>query len=272
MLHILTLNWNGKDKIQELYNSFLSLNKSFEYIWHIKDNGSTDGSVDLIKSFNDSNINLIEYKHNNDNFAFGTNFLFKNSGAKDGDYILLLNNDIVFSGPNDLNKMLSYFKDPNIGVVGCKLLFKNTDNIQHAGVVFHDQIKMPMYFGGNKKDGPEYLVDREFQSITGAVMLTKKEYYEKIHKNPSGQVGLDESFFWEFEDIAACLHIKYIQNKKVICCGSTKIFHEQSATLKKNPVNKLFRNNNVSNLLTKWNHLYHKDQKKYLDLKYNIYK
>lgn len=275
MLHILTLNWNGKDKINELYNSFNSLNKNFEYKWHIKDNGSTDGSCELIESFNDKNINLIKYPHNNDNFSYGTNYLFAQSGAKDGDFIMLLNNDVTFSGShhlNDLNYLLSYFNEQDVGIVGSKLLLKNTDVVQHAGVIFHEQIKMPLYFGGNKKDGPEYSIDREFQAVTGALLITKKEYYEKICVNPSGQKGLDESFFWEFEDIAACLHVKYVQKKKVICVGNTKIFHEQSATLKKNPVNKLFRNSNVSNLLTKWGHLYYKDQLKYnSDLRHNTY-
>jgi len=272
MIHIFTLNWNGKDKMNELYHSFNELNKNFDYLWHIKDNNSTDGSIELIESWNDKNINLIKYPHNNDNFSQGMNYLFNISKPKDGDLILLLNNDIVFKQKDDLIKMMSYFKNKDVGIVGCKLLFKDTDLIQHGGVVFNEQLRMPIHFGLRQKDSKDFSYDREFQVVTGAVLMIRKECYENIHTNKSGNKGMDESFIWAFDDVDACLSVKYKQNKKVIYCGSTKIFHEESASLKKNPVNKMFMNHNVYNLLNKWGKTYHTDKIKYMtNSKYNLY-
>lgn len=266
MLHILTLNWNGKEKLMALYDSFKKLNFKEDYKWHIKDNNSTDGSIEYLESLNDENLNIIKYSHNNDNFAKGVNYLFNQSGAKDGDIIMLLNNDVTFSGLNDLTKLLSYFNDKNVGIVGCKLLYKNSEKIQHAGVVFNEELKMPVHFGLNQIDSDAFKLDREFQVVTGAVMLIRFEDF-----NNAG--GMDESFHWAFDDVALCLNIKYTQNKKIICVGDVKIFHEESATLKKNPVNKLFMPQNVGNLLKKWSHLYKPDKKIYSsNLNYNIYK
>lgn len=273
MLHIFTLNWNGKDKINELYNSFIKLNFKQDYIWHIKDNGSTDGSIELIESFNNKNINLIKYHDNLQNFAQGMNFIFNQANTKENDLILLLNNDVVFNNQNDLNKLISYFSDNSIGIVGCKLLYKNTDIIQHAGVVFNEEIKMPVHFGVNKKDSNDFKLNREFQVVTGAVLLIRQELYKNAYTNENGNKGMDESFHWAFDDVALCLSVKYKQNKKVICVGDVKIFHEESATLKKNPVNKLFMPRNVSNLLMKWSKFYSPDKKVYNNnLKHNLYK
>jgi len=272
MIYIFTLNWNGEDKLKELYNSFNSLNKEFDYTWYIKDNNSTDGSVKYLESLNDDKLKIIKHPHNNDSFAYGMNYLFKLSNPKDNDLVLLLNNDIVFSGKNDLNHMISYFNDKSVGIVGCKLLFKNTDLIQHAGVVFHDRLRTPMHFGLKQKDSEFFSLDREFQAVTGAVMLIKAETYKNIRNNLSGQHGMDEDFVWAFDDVSACLNVKYKQNKKIICVGNTKIFHEESATLKKNPVNKLFLNQNLAHLFSKWSKIYHTDMSKYINPKYNLYK
>ena len=81
MLHILTLNWNAKDKISDLYKSLLPNLEGLDYTWHIKDNASKDGSIDEIKNWNNSKINLIEYGHNRDSYAVGMNRLFKESNA-----------------------------------------------------------------------------------------------------------------------------------------------------------------------------------------------
>lgn len=266
MLHIFTLNWNGKEKLESLYNSLIKLNFKDPYIWHIKDNGSTDGSIEYIDNLKDNRINLIKYAHNNDNFAKGVNFLFDQSNAKSDDLILLLNNDVVFSGQNDLTKMISYFNDKNIGVVGCKLLYKNSNKIQHAGVVFNEELKMPIHFGLNQIDSDNFKVDREFQVVTGAVLLIKASTFSAAGK-------MDDTFHWAFDDVALCLNVKYKQNKKIVCVGDVTIYHEESATLKKNPVNKLFMPQNVGNLLRKWSSFYHSDKKIYnSNLKHNIYK
>lgn len=267
MLYILTLNYNGTDKLNSLYNSIISNVCDIDFKWFVKDNGSSDSSLNLIKGWNNKNIIPIDYKHNRDNFAEGCNFLFKEASPNNKDLILLLNNDIIFNGDSSIKNMIKIIdNDDKVGVVGARLLYNNTDNLQHAGVIFSNRTnKLPFHFRPGEKTDENALKDREFQAITGACLLTRAADYSQIG-------GLDIKFRWSFEDISYCLSVKYDLKKKIVYCGSTNIFHEESATLKKNPVNKLFMGHNVHHFIDKWKNKYIIDHDLYLDNpNYNVY-
>ena len=108
--------------------------------------------------------------------------------------------------------------------------------------------------------------------MTGALLLTKYEYYRKAYpNNPSGIPGHSEAYKWAFDDISLCLSIRYNSNKKVLYCGKTYVFHEESASLKKNPVNKLFMNHNLDHFRNEWLHRITMDQLQYeQDPNYNL--
>lgn len=274
MLKILTLNWDGASKLEKLYPSLLNNLTNIDYEWWIKDNASKDMSLDLIKSWNNDKINLIKHSHNSDNFSYGCNFLFKESAPKYDDLVLLLNNDIIFKDQISLKKMIKIIElDQNVGVVGAKLKFTNTNLLQHAGVVFSKEHKLPFHFRHREVEDKNALKNRLFQVVTGAVWLTKAQYYENIcETNKSNLKGFDENFIWSFDDVDACLSIHYNMNKKIVYCGGTNIFHEESSTLKKNPVNKLFMPHNASYLKQKWEKRYILDRDMYIkDPKYNLY-
>jgi len=241
MLKIYTLTWNGKGKLEKLYPSLISNLKNIDYEWYIKSNGCTDETKDLKEIWNNDKVHIINYEHNKDNFSKGCNYLHSISNSKENDLVLLLNNDVIFNDSVSLSNMINLItKDNEIGIVGAKLKYTDTDIIQHAGVVMANN-KYPIHHGARSKEDKNSFLNKEFQAVTGAVMLTRaKDFY------------LDEKYNWCFEDIDYCLDIKYNKNKKVICCGATNIFHEESATLKKNPINKLFLPLNLSYFATKW--------------------
>jgi GT2 family glycosyltransferase len=85
------LNYNGRKFLDGCLKSVLSQSyKDFEII--IIDNGSSDGSLDFVKSnFNDTQIKCFSTGENI-GFAGGNNFGLKYAG---GEYIVLLNNDTV---------------------------------------------------------------------------------------------------------------------------------------------------------------------------------
>lgn len=274
MIKILTLNWNGKDKLQRLYPTLLNAFEDLKWEWYIKDNGSKDESLFLEKEWNNSQIHFVKCDHNNDNFAKGCNILYKESSSKEDDFILLLNNDVIFNDNVSVKNMTKIFNDKDVGLVGAKLLYSNTNNIQHAGVIFdRKRASLPCHFMANKSNKEFDSKNREFQATTGAVWLTKSNIYENICRtNKSSYNGLDENFHWCFEDVSAGLSIKYDLNKKVVVCGSTNIFHEESASLKKNPVNRLFLKHNVDYFLNKWQGRYIVDKDSYENnLKFNLY-
>lgn len=275
MLKIFTLSWNGRDKLQKLYPTLISSLSNIDYEWYIKDNGSKDDTISLSKCWNNNKVHIIGYSHNMDNFSKGCNFLFKEAAPKDDDLILLLNNDIYFNDTASLSSMIDLIeKDTDIGVVGAKLLFPDTNKLQHAGVVFDPIYKTPTHFRLGEVPDKNSDKNRIFQAVTGAVWLTKSKYYQNICKNNSSKLnGFDESFIWSFDDIDACLSINYHMKKKIVYCGNTNICHEQSATLKKNPANKLFINHNLLYLFDKWKKTYVIDGDIYRsDARHNLYR
>ena len=273
-LHILTLSWFGKEKLEKLYPTLINNLTNVNYKWYIKENGSKDGSIEMIKSWDNLNVIGIDYPHNRDSFSYGSNFLFKEASPKDEDLILLLNNDIIFNDKVSLKKMIELIQNDNdIGAVGTKLLYPN-NTIAHAGVVFPQYAKgLPVHYRSKEKDDKNSSKDREFQAVTGAVLLTKAKYYANIsYDEKTNMKGLDSEFIWAFDDIDACFSIKYNMNKKIIYCGRTDISHEESVTLKKNPVNRLFLNHNMAHFRLKWKDKIVIDQGFYLkDSKYKLY-
>lgn len=274
MLKILTLNWNGKDKLERLYQSLIGCLGEVDYEWHIKDNGSEDGSYEYIDSLKNKNINVIRYPHNKDNFAQGCNFLFKQCSPKNEDNILLLNNDVVFNDSLSIKLMLSILSDSKVGIVGAKIKFTGSNKIEHGGVVFGHTKNYPYHFRRNEDDDKHSSMDREFQAVTAAVMMIRPGLYENICRtNKSKMHGLDENFVWAFEDVAGCLAVKHDMNKKVVYCGKTNISHDVSHTLNKRGIRNLLLPQNLMYFNKKWSTKYIRDDFAYLkNKKYNLYK
>lgn len=273
MLKILTLNWNGKEKLERLYTSLMPAIQDIEYEWFVKDNASKDNSVHYLNSFNNNQLKVFEYKDNRQNFSEGCNYLFNEASPNDNDYIMLLNNDVIFNDIYSIKNMLSIIQDDgSVGMVGSKLLYTNTDMLQHAGVVFDPTYRTPMHFRAGQKEDEDSSRNRLFQVVTGAVCITKAEYFRNAFTNKSGVKGMDQNYYWAFDDVDLSLSIYHNMKKKVVYCGNTNIFHDESASLKKNPVNKLFLNHNLKYMFEKWGGRYNIDKKEYTEnSRHNLY-
>ena len=98
---IIIVNYNTKKLIKNCINSIYKHTKDVDFEIIVSDNGSVDGSVEMIKS-EFPNVILIE---NNANLGFGA---ANNRGLKiaKGKYIFYLNSDTVL-----LNNAVKYFFD-----------------------------------------------------------------------------------------------------------------------------------------------------------------
>jgi len=274
MLYLLTLTWNACDKLTKLKESILPALDGIDYTWLIKDNGSKDDTVAVASSWGDK-IKVIPYKDNRQNFSEGMNMLFTEAAPADNDLVMLLNNDVVVNDTKSIKQMIEVIKkDDDVGAVGARLLFTGTNRLQHAGVVFNPKHRLPLHFRSNQITDHAAEKNRQFQVVTGAVLLTKGEYFRNsCTTNASGTKGMDEKLHWAFDDVDLCLSIGLNMNKKIVYCGSTDIFHEESASLKKNPTNKLFMTHNSNHLIGKWNNRCTLDEEAYTkDPFYNLYK
>jgi GT2 family glycosyltransferase len=250
-LYIFTLTWNACDKLTKLKESLMTALDNIDYTWLIKDNDSKDNTYEIASTWG-SKIKCFKYKNNLQNFSQGMNYLFSEASPNDNDMILLLNNDIIFNDNKSIRNMISLLTK-DTGAVGARLLYTGTNKLQHAGVVFDPKHSGPVHFRAGEISDDNAEKNRYFQVVTGAVLLTKAEYFRNSCKNnKSGINGMDESFHWAFDDVDLCLSIRYNMDKKVVYCGQTNISHEESSSLKKNPANRLFMNHNWNVLRNKW--------------------
>lgn len=268
MLCILTLTWNKCDKLCKLKDSLVPALEGIDYTWFIKDNASKDNTFTEASNWG-AKVKITKYRDNLQNFSQGMNYIFNVASPKDNDLVLLLNNDVTFGDNTSIKNMISLLKD-DIGAVGAKLLYTGSNKIQHAGVIFPNH-GLPLNYRRGDQDDTTASQNRYFQAVTGAAMLMKAGTYKGICKNKSGNNGLCEDLIWCFDDIDACLSIVNHQRKKIVYCGNTLIFHDESASLKENPVNKLFMDYNVKYFTNKWKGKYLHDLDKYAtNTRYNL--
>ena len=273
-IHILSLTWNGLNSLLSLhqgldrniskicYNSDSTLKEGWEDPeWYIRDNGSKDGTEDILNCWkyrSDYRLKTTVFNvgHNRHNFSQGVNYLFDKANPKDDDIILLLNNDIIFNDDDSLLKMYNLMTD-DVGIVGTRLVYPGTNKLQHAGIIFSQRYNsMPFHFRPNEESDINSEKNRYFQAVTGACCFVNVADFKKVG-------GLCEDLNWAFEDVM--LNLKIGQTKKIIYCGETEISHHESLTLKKNPVNKLFLNQNVDTYRKLSQGLYHLDYDLYLN-------
>lgn len=275
-VHCFTLNWNGKDKLEKLR---CGLMKNFSYIsmragrpitsldnyptWHVRDNASIDDSVYYLNSCagkSDFPYEIIAYEigHNRDNFAQGMNYLFEQANPGDDDLILFLNNDVEFQDSKSLHNMIELHKQTGADVVGARLLYPETNKLQHSGIIFGKRYNaMPYHFKHKEESDASAQQNRYFQAVTAAVMLVTAKSFRTVG-------GFDTGFNWAFDDVDLVLRINNLKQNNIAYCGQTNIWHAESASLKKNPINQLFLQKNVALFRQKWSGKYDLDHEKYL--------
>lgn len=245
-LKILTLTWEAKERLQQLRDSLIPTLPE-NTTWLIRDNGSKDGTVEQVMSWGDPNVILYPHSNNLSNYSEGNNRLFEKSDAKSDDYILMLNNDVIFRDTVSLKNMIAILdKDPEVGIVGCKLNYQDRPHIiQHAGVLFHpSNVGTPFHFRAGKEEEPRDRQNRYYPMITGACLLTRASLFKEVGM-------LNEKLQWCWDDSDYCLRVANA-GKKIVYCGQTNIVHSESASLKKNPVNKLFFDQNLRHFMSRW--------------------
>lgn len=203
----------------------------FEII--IVDNGSTDGSVAMVKE-NFPNTRLIENKINL-GFAQAVN---QGLEKAQGRYLLILNSDtLVLDGAVD--KEISFLeKHEEVGVVGCQL--KNSDGtIQPSGGYLPNLVRVFLWMSFlddlpilKNILRPYHVEDKEFYThqryldwVTGAFFLTRREVFEKVG-------FFDPEMFMYVEEIDWCIRVKKA-GYKVVFNPSACIVHYRGASTKR---------------------------------------
>jgi len=190
---IIILNWNGKKDTLECLGSVYKTDYP-DYQVMVVDNGSTDGSVEAIKS-KFAQTMIIENKENL-GFAAGNNRGITYALSQGADYIMLLNNDAAISGEAVRLLVQRLAQDKNIGVIGPLILYWGTqDRVWSSGgrIDWFRGLWGRIDSAGEKTDA-EYDVD----ALSGCAMMFNARAFKEC--------GLfDEKFFLYGEDTDLCL-------------------------------------------------------------------
>lgn len=220
-LSVIIVNYNTKELLLKCLQSlkFEIQNLKFETEIIVVDNGSKDGTVEVLRNFKSQDLKfkfkLIENKENL-GFAKAVNQGIRQSH---GSAIMLLNSDTVVKR-GAIEKLIEFEKKVRPAIIGAKML--NPDgSIQ--GSCFHLPTicrAIKEYWFGKvgyfSKYVPEGNDAVKVEAVSGGAMLISKRIIENI--------GLfDERYFMYFEDLDYCrrarkagFNIYYLPNAEII--------------------------------------------------------
>jgi len=184
----------------------------------VVDNASSDGSTEFLAG--EEAAGRLRLLRNSENLGFSKAC---NQGARAarGENLLFLNNDTIVT-PGWLEGLeRGLAAADRIGVVGGKLLYPD-DTIQHAGVAFDEHKRVDHIYRGFHRDHPAVNKPREFQVVTAACMLIRRDLFFATG-------GFDENYRNGFEDVDLCLKIRQL-GYRVFYTPECVVYHLESKT------------------------------------------
>jgi GT2 family glycosyltransferase len=216
---IIIANYNTGGLLYNCLKSVYGLVKDIHFELIVSDNGSTDGSQDMVKS-RFPGVILIE---NNKNLGFGA---ANNKGLAiaQGKYIFYLNSDTVL-----LNNGVKIFYDfweaypeeSRLGAIGCMLLNANLQPTHSFGKFSSPEQELREKFFKNTEMHYSLAppLPHEVEYIAGAALFLKNDSFAKF----------DERFFLYFEDSDLQLQLANAGKKRLLIPGP-QIIHLEGAS------------------------------------------
>ncbi len=240
-LAIIILNWNGESLLRELLPAAARYCISEVSDLIVADNGSTDGSVAMVKE-NFPEVKLLCFDENL-GFAEGYN---RAIALTDYPYTILLNSDVEVT-EGWWQPMLEFMEaNPDVGALQPKIRsYYHRDCFEYAGAAggYLDRLGYPYCRGRvfesverdeGQYDGPA----ADIAWASGAALMVRTEVYRRVG-------GLDKDFFAHMEEIALCCRI-IGAGYRVCALMDSMVFHMGGASLPKGNPKKTylnFRNN-----------------------------
>jgi GT2 family glycosyltransferase len=188
----------------------------------VVDNGSVDGSVDLVRH-QFPEVRVVEAGRNL-GFAGGANLGWQHSGGR----VLALLNQDTEPQPGWLASLTSALDDQQIGVVGSKILEQDGITLQHAGGYFEWPVVEGEHFGRGERDLGQYDQASDVDFVTGAALAVRRDVLDQIGP-------MDEGFFpGYYEDVDLCLRARQA-GYRVVYQPSAVVLHRESSSFSEVP-------------------------------------
>lgn len=226
-----------KDQLAFIERCLRSISEKTTYANYelvIVDTGSTDKKVwelyECAKA-DFANLKVVEWDKPF-NFAAVCNY-----GAQHakGAYYLFLNNDTEVITGSWVEDMLGYAQQPEIGAVGCKLLYPD-GRLQHGGIVLGVGGQngtpgiaghyFPAFVDNPPQDPAQQLYvggTRNFTAVTAACVMVSKDDFAKVK-------GFDPAFQIAFNDVDFCLKL-FSLGRRNVYLPHVQLYHYESVSV-----------------------------------------
>ena len=220
LVNIFILNWNGKIMTLDCLRSLEKVTYPNINLVLI-DNGSTDGSVNLIKK-EFPNIEIIQSKENL-GYAGGNNYGFKNVKIQ-SEYSIFINNDTLVS-PNFINPLIKPLKnDSLIMQTSPKIFYADDPNLLwFTGGYLNLLFGWIRHRGIRKIDKGQYNNSTLIDYATGCCFCMRTKDFESFKM-------FDESFSMYGEDVDLSIRLRK-EGGKIMYIPESKIWHKVSASI-----------------------------------------
>lgn len=185
----------------------------------VVNNGSSDGTKDLLDSWSHGPIHAIHLPRNL-GFAGGNNVGMR---LAKGDWVVLLNDDAELSPEWARTFAESAASHPEAGILGSLLLYPDGSTIQHAGGVVEANA-LTKHIGVGEADEGQYDSNNPCDYVTGAVFAIRRDVLVAV--------GLLDEGYWPiyFEEIDYCWRA-WKAGYSVLMTPARAIHHESRTTV-----------------------------------------
>ena len=238
-ISIIILSFNTKGLLRDCLNSLKKIRSEIPFEVIVADNGSVDGSLEMVKKQFPWVIPLDN--KTNIGFARGNNAARKVARGK---YILFLNSDtIVYDGT--LKRSVEFLREhPDVGAMTCKLVLANGQLDKDARRSFptpwvsltHLILKLDKFFPKSRlfaKYWYGYMDEdetHEVDALQGAYFLAPKKVLDSVK-------WFSEDYFLDGEDLDLCWKIR-TKSYKIFYYPKVSILHLKGASKGKNVTTK----------------------------------
>lgn len=218
---VIIVNYNTKDLLRDCINSVIEQTKNISFEIIVSDNGSSDGSIEMLKAEFPKVIIL----NNKENLGFGK---ANNRGAEiaNGKYLFLLNSDTVLL--NNAIKEFYDYAEKNEKLLLGSYLYDSENNVTVSYGRFASRltmlkriiyVKFPFVLKFRLKAKPLTIIpiEKDIDYICGADLFVEKKVFQDLK-------GFDENIFMYCEDEDLCLRALK-KNYKCRVITTPKIIH-----------------------------------------------
>jgi GT2 family glycosyltransferase len=217
------VNWNREDLLEKCLDSILALDYPIHEIV-VSDNGSTDGSTELMRTKYTGKVTAIE---NGQNYGapVGRNIGIRQALKSDIDFIFCLDNDLTIA-PDAIAKLVAVLqRDEKIAMAGALIMdMAQPDVISSAGGLVNWTQNMVKTLGMNQRLKGQFRDIWDVDYAGSGALFVRTDYLRQHGLFDEGFIG------YGYEDTDFGMRAKKL-GYRVVCCADAKVWHRPHSSI-----------------------------------------